>query len=65
MSVEPIPPSAEAFTRRMLDADRVLIESVCDYCGLKIVATLTEGLMHRERGHRTHCSRPTSRASAA
>ncbi len=65
MSVEPTPHPEGAFTRLMLDGDRILIESVCDYCGLKIVATLLEGLMDQERDHRAQCSTPNSKARAA
>ncbi len=60
-----IPQAAEAFTRRMLDGDRILIESVCDYCGSKIVATLIDGLMTQERDHRAQCSKPKLKAKAA
>jgi hypothetical protein len=46
------------YSRRVLNDGRMLIQSTCDYCGLKIVGSILETLLEDEREHRAKCSKP-------
>ena len=64
MDRAPMLQPAAGFSRRMLSRNRMLIQSTCDYCGLKIVGSIFEALLENEREHRTKCKKPSSAASA-
>lgn len=59
-----LPEPPDGFHRELVsEADRFLVRSTCDYCGLMIVGSVTQSLMQDELDHREHC-RPV-RAPAA
>ncbi len=48
------------YTRRIFDdSGAVLIQSICDYCGLQFIGNVSGGLIEDEREHRAACRPPT------
>ncbi len=53
-----VPTRNEGYTRRFVDDSRLLIESVCDQCGFRIVGSASDRLAQDERDHREQCPLP-------
>ncbi len=49
------PQLAGAFTRRLFNDERTLIESRCKSCGARIVGSAMHGLQEQEIEHCEHC----------
>ncbi len=52
------------YSRRLLDGGKE-IESVCIYCGFRIVGSVSKSLIEDECNHRIVCSKPVSRGQGA
>ncbi len=54
----------EAFNRRLLkQEDRTLVQSTCNYCGVRIVGSAVESLAQDERDHLQRCAGAKTRAA--
>jgi hypothetical protein len=56
MPVAQIPEPTEGFSRRLIDRDySIMVDSICDYCGFRVVGSLTQTLCQEEVEHRLNC----------
>ncbi len=60
-----LPQAAEGYSRRMIINDRLLVESICDSCGFRIVGSIVDHLAQDERDHRAQCPKPAVKRRAA
>ncbi len=63
MTQDGLPKAPPGYTRRMLIQDRLLVESLCDYCGFRIVGSIVEHLALDEHDHRAQCSKPGAKTA--
>jgi hypothetical protein len=69
MPVAEIPELAQGFSRWIINLDggeyRITVNSVCDYCGWRMIGTIAEVLQENEVAHRLSCATKQATSAAA